>query len=398
MQPMHEAKQIAQGVWWVGALDPDLRIFDVVMQTQHGTSYNAYLVRGKKTALIDMVKDGFSAQALQRVACVIDPSLIDYIVVNHAEPDHTGALRDFIGACPNAEILASRAGVGNLQNLFNQDGLRVRAVKPGENVDLGGMSLQFVEAPFLHWPDSMMTFCPEAGALFSCDVFGFHQPVPELFADESASELEAAKKYYFDVIFAPFKKYVLSAVQRVRALPVVSICPSHGPVYRRDPMAVVDQYERWAREDECARAKKLVYIGYVSAYGYTRALATALAEGVRSAGADVDLADIAAQPDICAVQAMGADALLVGSPTLNRDVLPPVWTFLAHLSGITQREKRAGAFGSYGWSGEAVPMVEQRLASLGYKLQPMDVRCKLRPSAQDLENARQAGRVFAEAL
>ncbi len=392
-----QATKLRDGLWWVGALNPDLRVFDVVMRTETGTSYNAYLIRGaEKTALIESVKGGFGDEALDRVSSVCDPAEVDYVVCNHTEPDHSGSIAQILAACPRATVVSTRAGAMVIKALLGRE-FPSRIVKGGETIDLGGVTLSFVDAPFLHWPDSMFTFVPEMKTLFSCDVFGFHHTVPEIFADLSRDDLQESKKYYFDVIFAPFKKYVLEAIARIRLVEIEMICPSHGPVYRQDAWKVVDEYATWAKPASAGMSKRAL-IAYVSCYGMTRMIAEALAAGLAEAGISSDVVDVSEDLGRAVALCETADAILVGSPTLNRDVLPPVWQFLTSLSAITMRGRPCGAFGSYGWSGEAVKMIEDRMKSIGMKPTELNSRVNMKPHESDIETIKQAARNFGQEL
>ncbi|MGQ9531393.1 MAG: FprA family A-type flavoprotein [Desulfotomaculales bacterium] len=392
-----QAVPVKDGVWWVGALDPHLRIFDIVMETRHGTTYNSYLVRGRsKTALIETVKYGFEGELLQRVASVVDPATVDYIVLNHTEPDHSGGLGRVLEAMPGARVYASRAALKFLAEIVNR-GFDAAEARDGEILDLGGLTLRFIAAPFLHWPDSMFTYLAEERVLFSCDVFGCHYWDGHLFNDE-AGDFGEAYRYYYDVIFSPFKKYVLEAVEKIRPLEIDVICHSHGPILRHNPRYHVGLYEEWSRKAPPEPRKK-VLLAYASAYGYTRSLAEAIAEGIREAGVEADLVDAGITPPGAIMHRVeSADGLLVGSPTINRDAVPPIWEMLAYVSPLVNRGKPAAAFGSYGWSGEAVKFIEQRLEALQFRVVRPGLRVNLQPSAAALEEAREFGRRFAAAV
>lgn len=391
------AVNIRDGVWWVGARDPGLRIFDIVMETKAGTTYNAYLIKGKKTALVDTVKDYSFDEFIGNVRELVDPAAIDYIVVNHTEPDHSGSLARMLELAPNAQVLCSQAAARFLREIVNRD-FNVRVVGDGERLDLGGKTLRFISAPFLHWPDSMFTYLPEERILFTCDVFGCHYCDVKLFNDEAERDFSPEFRYYFDVIMGPFKRYVRDALAKIKDLPIEIICPSHGPVLRADIAEYVDRYAEWAREETPAPGRRVV-VAYVSAYGNTGRLATAIAEGLRERGVDplvFDLVKGDARAVVAAVDA--ADGVLIGSPTLNRDAVKPVWSLLADLSPIVNRGKPAAAFGSYGWSGEAVKLVEERLAGLQLKIVQPGLKVNFVPSDAQLEEAREFGRRFAATL
>ncbi|MHB8916514.1 MAG: FprA family A-type flavoprotein [Desulfocucumaceae bacterium] len=394
-----KAVPIRQGIYWVGALDPDLRVFDILMKTDFGTTYNAYLVKGEKSALVDAVKSGYKDELLSRVASVLPPEKIDYIVVNHTEPDHSGAMGALLEKMPQATVIASGTAVRFLREMINRDFPHI-VVKDGDRVDLGGKTLDFISAPFLHWPDTIFTYVPEDQALFTCDAFGRHFCSREIFND-LAGDSEDAYRYYYDVIMSPFAGYVLDAVNRIGLLDFDLIAPSHGPVLRDNPRLWVEKYAQWSAGSRTGSnsSRKKVVIAFVSAHGNTRKLAVEIAAGVMEAGAEARVVDMQSfSPADTAMLVSQSDGLLVGSPTINRDAVYPVWELLGHLSPIVNRGKPAAAFGSYGWSGEAVKMIEQRLSGLQFKISLPSCRVNFSPTPGDLTGARELGRSFAGLL
>jgi len=257
--------KIADGVHWVGALDPDLRVFDIIMRAEHGTTYNAYLVQGEKAALIDTVKEGFTSELLANLQALIELKSLDYIILNHTEPDHSGALQALLERAPQAQVLGSRAAVRFAEAIVNHP-INHRVVSDGEELDLGGKRLRFVLAPFLHWPDSIFTYLVEDEILFSCDVFGAHYCGRcQVFCDQT-QDLSEAFKYYYDHILRPFKQYLLQAMDKVEGLPLQIIAPSHGPLLRQNLAGYFQRYRQWSRPAP-ARDKKAVLV-YASAYGW----------------------------------------------------------------------------------------------------------------------------------
>ncbi|MBC7262902.1 MAG: FprA family A-type flavoprotein [Chloroflexi bacterium] len=385
--------RITDSVDWIGVFDPDLRVFDIIMETKRGTSYNSYLVRGEKTAIIEAVKAPFAQEYLDNVRSLIDPASIDYIILNHMEPDHTGALATLLESAPQAKVVVSKTGEQYVNNIVNRE-LNPLKMDDGDTIDLGGKTLRFVFAPFLHWPDTMFTYLVEEGVLFPCDVFGCHFYDPRLFND-LVDDFNGEFEYYFQTIMRPFKEKMRDALAKIKGFDIKIIAPSHGPVLRKDPWSYYERYVQWATEP--LDGKRAV-IAFVSAYGNTRSLAEAIAEGLRESGVMVNLVDLAAKDlnmSLLTDMVEQAQALLVGSPTINGDAVAPVWRFLASLATIRLRGKIGGAFGSYGWSGEATKMIEDRLSSLRLKVPVEAVRAKLVPSAAELEKARQFGRQIA---
>jgi len=394
------AIKITDNVHWVGARDHNLRIFDIIMTAEQGTSYNAYLVKGsEKTALIDTVKVKFWDEHLKRIQELVDPAAIDYLIVSHAEPDHTGSIEALLELNPNITILGSDAGIDILKEIANRS-FKYQVVKQGDKLSLGDRTLTFMAVPFLHWPDSIYTYLEEEGILFSCDSFGSHYPDEKLFNDLVEGDFLHHYQYYFEKIMGPFKPYILEALEKIKDLELKVICPGHGPVLRKDIPYYIDLYRQWSTvpkyyKDDLPR----IVVAYVSAYGYTEALANSIIDGINSVGDfyierhDMVYADL----DLVLQSINQADGLLVGSPTINGDTLPVIWQLLINLSPINHGGKVAAAFGSYGWSGEAVPSIEARFNALRMKVVP-GMRVRLKPTANDLDKAFMLGVEIAKAI
>ncbi len=388
-----ESIRIKDGIHWVGARDSDLRVFDIVMNTPHGTTYNSYLVTGSQTAVIDGVKDYTWEQQQARIENLASPGDIKYLIVNHTEPDHAGAIEEFLDWCPGAVVLATGSALRLLKAILNRD-FEGRAVKDGEEIDLGGKTLRFIHAPFWHWPDTMFTYAVEDKVLFSCDGFGTHYGGPGMFND-TAGDFQEAFRYYYDAIMSPFRPFIQKGLAKIKDLPVEIIAPSHGPIIRDNPAAFISSYCEWSRDPSVPEGT--VVVAYVSAYGYTGELARVIAASLEDAGLKPVLRDITSrEPGDLAEEIRLAGGLLVGSPTFNRDALKPVWDLLSTVSAVSNRGKPAAAFGSYGWSGEAVAMLEERLKGLNFKVMSPGFRANLRPAAGELDEARQFGGRFAE--
>lgn len=396
MQPV----KIVEDINWVGVRNPGLRVFDVIMTTEWGTSYNSYLVKGtQKTALIDAVKQGFEQEHIKRISGVCDVSSLDYIICNHTEPDHSGALEMLLELAPNAVVVCSKPASIFLKNILNRK-FECMVVSDGDSIDLGGKTLKFISAPNLHWPDSMFTYAAEDAILFSGDVFGFHFSAENVFDDLTplSDEMITSQKYYFDVIMGPFKSFVLQAVEKVRALNIDVICPSHGPVLREAPLDAVGRYEAWASDILFKNDPPKVYIGYVSCYGYTKQLAKKIFEVVQNAGFDAELEDISTvDASVSASKIHNSDAFVIGSPTLNRDALKPVWDVLTSISAFVVKGKPCAVFGSFGWSGESIKYLSERLRSVG-----ADVigtcSAKFRPDEKEIAEAQKLGKSICAAL
>lgn len=395
-----QATQICDGVFGVGVLDPELRIFDIIMTTEYGTSYNAYLIKGRdKTVLIDTVKAKFFDEYIADLQKVVDLSEISYLIMNHTEPDHAGSVEKMVKMMPGLTVLGSNTALNFLKEITNTKFNR-QPVVHGEVMDLGGKTLQFIDAPFLHWPDSIYTYLLEDQILFSCDSFGSHFAEPKLFNDLIDKDIIPAFEYYFDKIMGPFKSYVIEALDKIEGLPLQMICPGHGPILREDPAYYIGLYRQWATPpppDEDPRPR--IVMPYLSVYGYTNMIADGIIEGLQMvADFNIEKYDLV-EADVASVLARieGADAILIGSPTLVGDTLPPVWELLSQLSPVTHGHLVAAAFGAYGWSGEAVPNIEARLRMLRMEVLP-GLRINFKPSDRNLEDAFAFGMDFAKAV
>jgi flavorubredoxin/NADPH-dependent 2,4-dienoyl-CoA reductase/sulfur reductase-like enzyme/rubredoxin len=401
-----QAIKMQEGVFWVGVRDPELRIFDLVMTTDYGTSYNAYLIKGtEKTALIEVCEDKFFDQYLENVKSLVNISDIDYLIMNHTEPDHSEAAAKLLDLTPNLTVLASPTALQFLKEISNSS-FASHEVADGEEIDLGGKTLRFINVPFLHWPDTIYTYLVEDKILFSCDSFGSHYPDERLFNDLMENDFVTPYKEYFDAIIGPFKPYVLEALDKIKDLPTAMIAPGHGPILRKDIDKYIELYRQWSQPPEKgADGRPKIVMAYISIYGYTKMLADALLEGISTIG-DFDIQSFSLVEDKLddddlinrVVEAItSADGFLLGSNTVNGDALPQVWKLLSRLSPITHGDKLAMAFGAYGWSGEAVPSIEHRLNALRMQVLP-GYRVNFRPSSGNLEEAFSLGMDFARAV
>lgn len=389
--------EIRSGIHWVGARHPELQMFDELFPTRNGTTYNAYLVRGERqTALIETVKAPFTDAFLQKLE-ELGATRIDWVVVNHTEPDHTGALGALLDRHPEATVVCTRPGENFLRQLFNRE-MKTRIVADGEEIDLGGRTLRFILAPYLHWPDTMFTWLAQEQILFSCDAFGAHYCGDGGIYDDEVADFSGEFAFYFDNIMRPFKDKVREAVAKVVELPVQLICPSHGPLLRRDPQGAIAAYQRWSAPPP-ASDKPRVLLLTLSPHGNTRDMATHVRQGLESHGLEVlERAIVTMESGELRDLLEQTDALVVATPTINRDAPPPVWHALSLLSSVTPRGKTAAVFGSYGWSGEAVKMVEERLVGLKYTLATPGIHFRFAPTDEDRQACRAFGDRVAAAL
>jgi len=390
--------KISEGVHWVGVLDPQLRVFDIIMKADHGTTYNAYLITGgDKIAVVDTVKAPFYEEYIENLRSLVDPEDIAYVIVNHTEPDHSGSLARLLEDAPNASVVCDRQCKNFVKNILNRD-VDPILVKDGDTLDLGkGVELSFVHAPFLHWPDTMFTYLEKEGVLFPCDFLGAHYCDDRLF-DDLIDDYHYAFEYYYLVIFRPFKKYVLEAIDKINDLDIKVICPSHGPMLRADPWACIEKYREWSSVPVPDDQKTLL-VFYASAYGNTAMLAEKIAEGARAEGAKALVMDAAAtELGMMIDRIEAADGIAVGSTTINADAVEPIWYLLSHLATLNLKGKVGAAFGSFGWSGEAPKLIAERLKGLKFKVEEEPFRVNLVPTEQDLAAAEEYGRNIVKSL
>ena len=394
--------ELKKDFYWAGVLDPSLRVFDIIMQTEFGTTYNSYVLKGsEKTAVFETAKGKYADAYLKELSKVVAPDRIDYVIVDHTEPDHTGSLEVLLRQNPNLQVVGTAVAIQYLKNIVNRE-FRSVAVKDGDTLSLGNKTLRFLVLPNLHWPDSMYTYVEEDGTLITCDSFGAHYSHPGILRStvtDTEGYLRAAK-YYFDNILGPFKQpFMARALDRIKPLHIDMICPGHGPVLDGKYVAEIQAiYETWVKP-EAPRAQKQVVIPYVSAYGYTGMLAEAIAEGIRKSGdVQVTLYDMVESDENTVAEAIAsADGFLLGSPTILGDALPPIRKLLTSLFPPLCKGKPAGAFGSYGWSGEAVPNLTEQMKLL--KLNVCEgFRVKFKPSDEELAAAENFGSAFAALL
>ncbi len=398
MQPIN----VLAGVDWVGVYNPGMDVFDELYPTQSGTTFNSYLIKGsEKTVLIDTVEDHFYADFIQRLGAICAVEDIDIIVSNHTEHDHSGSIAMLLEQNPNIQVYSSKSAQLFLRQQLNRE-FNCHAVKDGETLDIGGRTLKFVVAPFLHWPDTMLTYLVEDQVLFSCDAFGAHHCPQQglIFSDEIEDQelLVYDAKFYFDTIIRPFKANVRNALAKLDGVGVKTICPSHGPVRRNDVAQMVELYHKWAYVDEQSGEKRVIMLEH-SPHGTVRAMGDRIKEVleqrgctvVRFSAIDMNEEEFMAELERC-------DALMVGAATINRDAGPPVWQALRLLSAVAPKKKLAAVYGAYGWSGEAVELLEQRLKGLRYKLAAPGVRWQFNPTDEDIEKCLALAGSVADAL
>ncbi len=398
-----DAVEIAPDTHWIGALDPSLRDFDIILRTANGTTYNAYCVRGEQgVAVIDTVKSSHADEFFTRLEQVARYDEITTIVLNHLEPDHSGALPELMRRAPQAQLYISDKACLMLKALVKTDDLAFTVVQTGDTVDLGGRTLRFFSTPFLHWPDTQCTLVEEQHILFSGDVFGCHFCDARLFNDK-VGDFRFSFEYYYQHIMRPFREHVLEALELLEPLALKVIAPAHGPILRDAPLSYLQRYRQLAApllHNEVGGNNKSLLVFYISSYGNTAQMAQAVAEGAESiADVRVSLYDLQAAGDLPFVDLIEeADGIAFGSPTINGDAVKPVWDLLSSLAVIKVRDKLGAAFGSYGWSGEAINMIEDRLRGLKLRVPIKGVRARLIPTDEELECCRDLGKQLAQHL
>ena len=395
-----ELLQLKPGFYFTGALDHDLRVFDIIMYTEFGTTYNSYVLKtANHTVLFETAKVKCLDSWLEKVRAITPIEQVDYLVVSHTEPDHSGSVEKLLELNPRIKIVATGCAISFLKEIVNRDFYSI-AVRDGQTLTLDDKTLEFMVVPNLHWPDTMYTYIREDKVLVTCDSFGSHYACDDILASKVTDRVGylRATKYYFDCIIGPFKDFMLDALRRVRTLQLDMICPGHGPVLDCDIDWMLDTYEGWSTVIN-PNPRPTAILAYVSAYGYTGQLAEAIAEGIRGVGGiDVRCYDmVTADAAKVAEELLYADGFLLGTPTIVGEALKPIWDLTTGMFAGTHGGKLASAFGSYGWSGEGVPHIMERLGQLKLRLvDPLRVRFK--PNEDQLGEAREYGKAFGEAL
>ncbi len=384
--------KIKEGVYWVGVKDPKLRIFDVIMQAEYGTTYNSYLVIGsEKIALIDTVKESFKDEFFKKIEDIVPIEKIDYIIINHTEPDHSGAL-SYLLEKTNAKVIASKNASMFLREILHRD-VNPMLVGDNDKISLGNKTLEFISAPFLHWPDTMITYLPEDKILFPCDFLGCHYCDEKIFNDETL-DFSFAFEHYFMTIMRPFKDYALQAIKKLESKEIDIIAPSHGPILRKDPWYYINRYKEWSTPKP--KNGKSAVIFYASPYGSTGKLGQAIAEGLSSEGIVTEIFDLVGTSINSVIDIIeNSDAIIVGSATINGDAIKPVWDLLSSLSTINLKNKIGFAFGTYAWSGEGAKLIENRLKDLKLKVPEPYFRAQMIPTEEDFAKAREIGKKLA---
>ena len=386
---------LKDGIFWVGAIDWDLRNFHGYV-TQRGSTYNAYLIMDEKKVLVDTVKDYLFDQMLSRIENVIDPAEIDYIVSNHVEMDHSGSIPAILERCPNARVITSKRGEKGLRKHYGEE-LDLVPVDSGETLDIGKRTLTFVHTPMVHWPDNMVTYINEDKILMSNDSFGQHIASPQRFDDQLDWGIirEEAAKYYANIVL-PYSQQVGKALEAVSGLDIEIIAPSHGIIWRKNVDRIIGEYRKWANSETPADN---VLIVYDTMWGSTEKIAYALLEAIEEQGKSVTIRNLEEShiSDIM-TDVLESRFILIGSPTLNNGMLPTVGKFLTYLRGLRPAGRIGMAFGSYGWGGQAPGEIEDIIKDMGWEVPVDKIRINYIPGEQDLNKVREAGRELLNSI
>lgn len=386
--------ELKNGVYWVGAIDWNIRDFHGYT-TPRGTTYNAYLIVDEKIALVDTVKSNFAEEMLERISEIVNPEDIDYLVSNHVEKDHSGSVTEVMRLAKNAKVVATERGKAGLTRYYKGNWPFV-TVKTGDKIELGEKTLEFIEAPMLHWPDSMFTYVRKEQLLLPNDAFGQHIASSKRFEDEVENVMDEAAKYYANILM-PFAPLILKKIQEIQAmgLAIDMIAPSHGVIWRSEPERIIEAYVRWSE----GVAEQRVLVVYDTMWGSTEVIAEAILKGIMSEGVETRLFHLrkSDQSEILK-EILDAKAVLVGSPTLNNGMFPSVSGFLTYLKGLRPKGKIGAAFGSYGWGKGAVKAVKEELEKAGFEVLEADLEFQYAPDEKEINRCIQFGKELAKKI
>lgn len=391
-----KAIKITEKVYWVGAIDWNLRDFHGYT-TRRGTTYNAYLILSEKPVLVDAVKKEFYEEMMSRICSVIDPSKIKIVISNHSEMDHSGALSDAVKAINPEEVYASEMGLKDIKAQLHDD-CKIKVVKSGDAIDIGGDKITFTESRMLHWPDSMVSFLEGEQILFSNDICGMHYATDKLFDDENDERdwFFEAKKYYANII-TPYSDIAAKFLQA--AAPLIAktkiIAPDHGFVWRANPGKIVSYYAEWAAQKP---AKKAVVV-YDTMWGSTGKLAAAISDGLMQAGVNVkEMSLHAAHRSDVAAELLGAGAVIMGSPVMNSNIFPSLGDLIFYMRGLKFKNLIGAAFGSYGWAGAPIDALSKELENMKIQVAAEPFKCNFVPGEADLKAAGEWAQKIGEQL
>ncbi|MEA2027354.1 MAG: FprA family A-type flavoprotein [Campylobacterota bacterium] len=395
---MNQAIKIKNNLYYIGVSDPDIRTFDIIMKTANGTTYNAYLLKTDEGVVIfDTVKEEFEEEFFAKVESLCSYDEIKYIIMHHLEPDHSGALPTLAKRAKNAKVFISPMARPMLKSIAKCDDLELENVWTNKELEIGGKTIRFLSTPNLHWPETMSSYLVEEKILFSGDVFGSHYYDPRLF-DDLVGDFDYAFKYYYDHIMRPFKSDVLNALRLYEKCEIDIICNLHGPIIRENPQKYIDMYANWSNKDVRLHGKKIISIFYVTSYKNTKDIAQSIYDGIESMDNLIaNIYDLTALDEANMITILEeSTGILIGSPTINGDVPKPVWDLLSCMMLLEKKGKFGGCFGSYGWSGEAVDMMNGRLKQLKFRVPLAPMKIKLIPTQEELDASYEFGVEFGE--
>jgi flavorubredoxin len=388
--------EIAKDVYWVGAIDWNIRDFHGY-STYRGTTYNAYLIVDDKITLVDTVKKEFADDLIGKIGKIVDPKKIDYVISNHTEMDHSGGLARIMHKVgEDKPLYCSKMGYKNLQKHFPQK-WNYKPVENGGELSLGKRTLTFLETRMLHWPDSMFSYLKEDKILFSSDGFGQHYASLERFDDEMPEAIMPHAQKYFANILLPYSSLVLKLVEKVTnmGLALDMICPDHGIIWRKDPLKIINAYVQWSKQEP----KRKALVVYDTMWHSTERMAEAMVEALGREGVEAQPMHLRSwhRSDIM-TEVLDAGAVIVGSPTINNGLFPTVSDFLTYMKGLKPQNKIGAAFGSYGWSGEAVSLINKELEAMKFASVDPGLKIQYVPDGQGIQACQELGKKIAQAL
>jgi len=395
---MNQAIKVKNNLYYIGVSDPNIRTFDIIMKTANGTTYNAYLLKTDEGVIVfDTVKEEFQSEFFAKIESLCDYDDIKYIIMHHLEPDHSGALPTLASRAKNAKVFISPMARPMLKSIAKRDDLELENVWTNKELKLGGKTIRFLSTPNLHWPETMSSYLVEDKILFSGDVFGSHYYDARLF-DDLVGDFDYAFRYYYDHIMRPFKTDVLNALRLYEKCDVDIICNLHGPIIRDNPQKYIDKYAKWSNREDKHHDKKVISIFYVTSYKNTKDMAHAIYDGVESIDNLIaNIYDLTALDEANMLTILEeSTGVVIGSPTINGDVPKPVWDLLSCMMLLEKKGKVGGCFGSYGWSGEAVDMMNGRLKHLKFRVPLQPKKIKLIPTKEELYECFEFGVEFGE--
>ncbi|TFG32757.1 FprA family A-type flavoprotein [Candidatus Thorarchaeota archaeon] len=391
-------RELAKGVYYIGVDDHHTELFENLWKLPYGVSYNSYLIVDEKIALIETVKGPWADEWIDNIRQIVDPSEIDYIILNHMEPDHTSALPDIAKLAPNATLIYTPRASDMCKSFYDVD-LKEKTVEDLEELSLGSKTLKFIHVPFVHWPETMATWLAEEGILFSCDAFGaFGALNGKHFDDEANMELvENESRRYVSAIITSYFKFVQSAIKKVKDLGIniKIIAPSHGVIYRKNPLWIVSKYDEWSSPE----LEKNCTIVYGTMYGYTHRLAMKLKKELLELGIDVTVHNVSySEMSKVITDTVRTGVIVIGSPTYDAFPFPKIWTYVNELQGKRFAARPVGLFGTFGWGGGGVKRLQKMFEEIKFEVLEPVVRVKGRPSEEENELVKQLAKTIASRL